>query len=87
MNEFLTEIAARLGDCCATVAAGDDVPPATVHRLEGAIETGIRHGLASREEVERLLEGLDRVAALGADVTRLQFAMNTAPVYPSAPED
>lgn len=63
------------------------MPPAIAFRLEGAIETGIRHGLATEAEVASLLAGFERVAVLSGDVTRLQFDMDTAPVYPSAARD
>lgn len=82
MREFLREIETRINACREAVARGDDVPPATLYRLEGAIDLGLRCELATREQIDALVPAENRLSGT-ADGYRLCFPMHTAPVYPT----
>ncbi len=86
-TEFLSDIADTLDRLCAALAAGDDVSPADLYRLEGAIDTAIRCGLASQEDVAQLLASPQRKSIVllsdPGNPVRLQMTMATAPVFPS----
>lgn len=72
-----------------------DVPPATVHRLEGLLEAGVLSGFLSRQETELMIKAVyqeemgqswqeDSVSIAQNDgVFRLPLRMARAPVWPT----
>lgn len=72
-----------------------DVPPATVHRLEGLLEAGVLCGFVSKKETDTIIKSLykkcleqdwldDAVSVAQNDgVFRLPIRMKRAPVWPT----
>jgi hypothetical protein len=92
---YAAELDNRLQHFFSEQAAGYDVPPAVVYRIEGFIEAGILLELCTEAAVrDRLVELAEQFSGQRlADIYRQDFhlilhmRMREAPVYPSTKAD
>lgn len=92
--EFVDALAARLRSFFEDQAAGLDIPPALLYRLEGRMEMALEFGLIEQQPLRDLLVGLcreilgDTAAQFYLDDQRiiLHLHMKPAPVTPSTRE-
>ncbi len=88
---FLNDLECRLRSFFAEQAAGFDVPPATLYRLEGAMDAAVQLGAISQQQLrekilalaeEFLPEPLQHIYRPDSRLL-LHLHMAEAPVYPS----
>lgn len=99
MSSLPNIIETRLQALLAAVAAGDDVAPARLLRLEGLCEAAVQTGVCREDEIDALFNRLHE-AALGESLEarlgrtwrndhpfpELPLYMQRAPVLPSTPD-
>lgn len=94
-EQYQQELQSRLALFFADQAAGFDIPPAQLYRLEGFIEVGLLLGFVSESVLrQQLVDDARRLCGQELDTFYqqdyrliLHARMTEAPVYPSTPND